>query len=212
MQFSKYDAPQCPICSGRNFENIKVDKFSLNNNIINNQIILKNNLSYYSKIEINQIIIIYKNEMLKIMKKNFDTFTEEQAQKIYVYLLEKFNQKNKNIKVNIQGVMKSKEEIKKEAIKAIKQGLNDIPKEHFLKHSTLLLFKEIIEVFKNEMKNQIYQFIGRLNNNYEIQMLFNSIDIFEPNKEIKIANDFKKYLKILKEVEKQSYKKASKFK
>ena len=259
LQFSIHDSPQCTICSGKSFKEIKEDNFPLNNNMINNnmfnnnnminnnmfnnnminnnmfnnnminnnmfnnnmfnnnmfnnniitnnQIILKNNLNYYSKTEINQIIKIYKNEMIKIMKNNFNKFTEEQAKKIYVYLLEKFNQNNKNIKVNIQEAMKSKEQIKKEAIEAIKQGLNEIPKENFLRASTSLLFKEIIGVFQKEMINKIYEFIKGLNKNKEIQMIFKSIDIFEPNKEIKISNDFKKYIEMLKQIEKNSFEK-----
>ena len=241
LQFSMHDTPQCTICSGKSFKEIKEDNFPLNNNmfnnnminnnminnnminnninnnnminnkiITNNQIILKNNLNYFSKTEINQIIEIYKNEMIKIMKNNLDKFTEEQAEKIYVYLLEKFNQNNKNIKVNIQEAIKSKEQIKKEAIEAIKQGLNEIPQENFLRASTSLLFKEIIGVFQKEMINKLYEFILDLNKNKEIQMFFKSIDIFEPNKEIKISNDFKKYIEMLKQIEKNFLDKIKK--
>ena len=222
IQFSKYDAPQCKICYGKNFENITEDKLcsnfqskcNINSNINNNNnpIILKNNLNYNSKIEINQTIKIYKSEMLKIMKKNFDIFTEEQAQKIYINILEKFNQNNKNINANIQEAMKSKEQIKKQAIEAIKQGLREIAEDNFLKHSASLLFKDIIEIFKNKMANKIYKFINNLQYYQEIQIIFKSFDIFEPTKEIKIGKDFKKYIEILKKIEKKSHEKSLMYK
>ena len=84
MQISKYDIAQCKKCSGSNFEKIGEDKslifqsgFNKDNNIIkenNNEILFKNNLNDNSIFEINELIKIFKNEMLKIMKKNFDLF------------------------------------------------------------------------------------------------------------------------------------------
>ena len=218
-QFSKYEAPQCKICYGKNFESIKEDNLPINikqklninnnkniNNINNNPIILKNNLNYNLKNDINQIIKIYKSEMLKIMKKNFIIFTQNQAEKIYFNLLEKFNQNSNCIKFNIQNeAMKSKDQIKKEAIEAIKRGLHEIPEDNFLKHSASLLFKDIIEVFENGMKNKI----DNLQYNQEIKMFFKSFDVFDHNKQIKIGQKFKEYIKLLKEIEKKSNEKAS---
>ena len=61
------------------------------------------------------------------------------------------------------------------------------------------------------MKDKIYEFVDNLKNNQEIQESFNSIDIFRSSKEIGIGKDFKKYIEILTEIEKQSHEKALKF-
>jgi len=181
--------------------------------IDNDSIILKNNLNNNSIIKIKELIKIYKNEMIKIMKKNFDIFTEEQAETIYYNLLEELNRINKNSKINLQEAMKSKEQIKKESIEAIKRELKEIAEENFLKNSTILLLKDIIEVFKIEMKEKINKFINNLKNNQEIQTFFKSFDVFdvfEPTKDIEIGKDFKKYIEELKEIENESYEKSLK--
>ena len=219
MQISKYDIVQCKKSSGKNFEKIGEDKslifqsgFNKDNNTIkenNNEILFQNNLNDNSIFEINELIKIFKNEMLKIMKKNFDLFTEEQAEKIYVHILEKFNQNNSNKNINIQEAMKSKEQLKKEVIEKIKNELNDIAEENFLKGTTSLLFKDIIEIFKTGMINKIKGFVKNIEFNEEIQMAFKSFD-FEPTKEIEIGKYFKEYIEQLKEVEKKSYEKSLK--
>ena len=74
-----------------------------------------------------------------------------------------------------------------------------------------LLFKDIIEIFGKELNDKIYEFVDNLKNNQKIQQSFKSIDIFTSNEEIGIGKDFKKYIKILKEIEKQSHEKALEF-
>ena len=109
--------------------------------------------------------------------------------------------------------MKSKEQIKKESIEAIKKELKEIAEENFLKNSTILLLKDIIELFKKEMKKKINKFIDNLKNNQEIQIFFKSFDVFdvfEPTKDIEIGKDFKKYIEELKEIENESYEKSLK--
>ena len=107
--------------------------------------------------------------------------------------------------------MKSEEQYKNESIQEIRNNLKDIPEQNFLKNSTILLFKDIIEIFENEMKDKIYEFVDNLKNNQQIQKSFKSIDIFESTKEIEIGKDFKKYIEKLKKIEEQSHEKALKF-
>ena len=106
---------------------------------------------------------------------------------------------------------KLKKQYKKEAIQEIRNILKDKPEQNFLKNSAILLFKDIIEIFEKEVKDKIYEFVDNLKNNQEIQESFNSIDIFRSSKEIGIGKDFKKYIEILTEIEKQSHEKALKF-
>ena len=189
----------------------------INNNQPYNNIIKDNNnknsiMNKNSKIEINKFIEIFKIEMLKIMKKNFDIFTEEQAQKIYYHLLEELHRNNINSDINIQGAMKSKEEIRKEYLEKIKLRLQGIREDNFLKSSAIFLCGDAIEVFENEMIDIINKFIDSLQYNQEIQMVFKLYDVFDTNKEIKIGNDFKKYIEGLKEIENKSYEKSLKYK
>ena len=189
----------------------------INNNQPYNNIIKDNNnknsiMNKNSKIEINKFIEIFKFEMLKIMKKNFDIFTEEQAQKIYYHLLEELHRNNKNSDINIQAAMKSKEQIKKEYIEKIKLKLQGIREDNFLNSSAIFLCGDAIEVFENEMIDIINKFIDSLQYNQEIQMVFKLYDVFDTNKEIKIGNDFKKYIEELKEIENKSYEKSLEYK
>ena len=107
--------------------------------------------------------------------------------------------------------MKTEKQYKKESIQEIRNNLKDLPEQNFLKNSAILLFKDIIEIFEKEMKDKIYKFIDNLKNNQEIQESFKSIDFFGSSKEIEIGKDFKKYIEILKDIEKQSHEKALKF-
>ena len=149
--------------------------------------------------------------MLKILKNKFDNFVEEQSQKIYIQMLEKFTQSNMNQNRNIIDVMKSKEEIKNEANEAIKKDIKEMAEENFLKKSSSLLFKDIIQVFKLEMINKINKFVANVNNNEMIQMVFKSFGILDLDKELKIEEEFKKYIKKLIEIEKKSYEKSVNF-
>ena len=190
--------------------NIKINS----NNIIkelNNSNLLQFILNNNSKSEIDKLIKVFKNEMISIMNKNYDTFTREQAQKIYHHLLEKFNKINKNKNVNTYEALKTEEQYKKEAIQEIKINLKDIPEQNFLKNSAIIFFRDIIEIFEKELKDKIYEFVDNLKNNQQIQENFKSIDVFESTKEIEIGKDFKKYIEKLKEIEKQSHEKALKF-
>ena len=182
-----------------------------NDNIESNQSNIIKELNNNSKIEIDKLINVFKNDMISIMEKNYDIFTREQAEKIYHHLLEKFNENNKNININAYEAMKSEEQYKNESIQEIRNNLKDIPEQNFLKNSTILLFKDIIEIFENEMKDKIYEFVDNLKNNQQIQKSFKSIDIFESTKEIEIGKDFKKYIEKLKKIEEQSHEKALKF-
>ena len=197
-----------------NYINIKNNIKTNPNNIIkelSNSNLLQNILKNNSKIEIDKFIKLFKNEMISIMEKNYDIFTREQAHKIYHHLLEKFNQNNKNKNINAYEALKTEEQYKKESIQEIRNNLKDIPEQNFLKNSTILFFRDIMQIFEKELKDRIYEFIDNLKNNQQIQESFKSIDVFESTKEIGIGKDFKKFIEKLKEVEKQSHEKALKF-
>ena len=180
-----------------------------NKNENKNKILLKNNLNNNSKNEIDTFIRNYKNEILTIMKKNYNNFIEEESNKIYVHILEIFNSMNIFQNKNLQGAMKSKEQIKSETIGAFKNGIEEIAKENFLRNSSIVLFKDIIEVFKDEMKKKIIKFVDGLNNNNEIKKTFKSLGILESKNSIKLWTEFEQYINSLKKIEKLSELKAN---
>ena len=180
-----------------------------NKNENKDKILLKNNLNNNSKNEIDTFIRNYKNEILTIMKKNYNNFIEEESNKIYVHILERFNSMNIFQNKNLQGAMKSKEQIKSETIGAFKNGIEEIAKENFLRNSSIVLFKDIIEVFKDEMKKKIIKFVDGLNNNNEIKKTFKSLGILESKNSIKLWTEFEQYINSLKKIEKLSELKAN---
>ena len=73
-------------------------------------------MNNHSKVEIDKLIKVFRNALATIMEKNYDIFTQEQAQKIYFHLLEKFNQNNKNKNINAYEALKTEKQYKKELI------------------------------------------------------------------------------------------------
>ena len=100
--------------------------------------------------------------------------------------------------------MKNKEQIKMEAINELKKGLKTKAEENILKNSASFLFKDIIDIFKKEMIKKIDNYVSNIHDNREIQEIFKSFDILEPDKEIKLGEEFKKYIDSLKEIETKS--------
>ena len=217
-QFSFYDKPKCKICTCDKIEKCKeenydkMNKFPLNNINNNNanicNIVLKNNLNNNSKNEIYFLIESYKNEMLIILKKNFNNFIEDEAQKLYIHILEKFNAINLLQSQNLKEGMKSKEQLKNETISSLKIGIEEIAQDNFLRNSSILLFGDIIEVFKIEMGKKIQKFIDGLERNYEVKNVFKSLGFLETDKPINLWKEFNQYINSLKEIEKQSHLKT----
>ena len=218
MQFSD-NIPKCKICNGINFEQCNdINELNFSNNLADNidnsnnfENILNNNLNYNSINEINKLIKDFQEEILKIMKNEFDDFTKQQAHNIYVNILEKFNESSKKENHNIHEAMKSKDQIEMEAINELKKSLKARAEENFLKNTASFLFIDIIETFQSKMEKNIENYVENIQNNRKIQELFKSFDILEPDKEIKLGEDFKKYIDSLKEIERKSYEKSLKY-
>jgi len=144
--------------------------------------------------------------MLKILEQKFNDFNQKQADKIYNQLLEKYFEKTKSQNQDIRDAMKSKDEIKNEAINKIKENLKEKAEEFFLKKTSGILYLHIIDIFKTEMLNKINNFIENIENNDRIQQVFKSFKILEPPK--KLEEEFNKYIETLKKIEDESYEKT----
>jgi hypothetical protein len=150
------------------FSNLNQD-ITYNNNIINEnnyENILKINVSNDSIKMIDDYIKEYLNVTLQIFNDTFNKYNEEQAN--YFCIEKLYN--NKEIK---------KGEIKDEIKKIFNDNYKDFYEEYFLKKSAYFLFLNIIDEFKAEIMNEIYN--------------------------LELKNPIQQYLQLLREIEKKSY-------
>ena len=226
-QFEYKDKPTCLLCDGENFNmetecpsnsnNIEYNAYKeddINNNLTNSFIssfnVLKNNLNLESRNSIRNYIEEFRHEMIELLGKKFDNFTENAVQTLYYELLEKYREKTSKANININEAMKSKEEITYEASNAIKNQLKGPAEENFLKKYASCLFQDIVKIFETEMTRKIKQFIDNLNNNSEISKFFDSNDALNDDKNLAIEPQFKELIKGLRKKEEESQEKALK--
>ena len=79
-----------------------------------------------------------------------------------------------------------------------------------MKKNSAELYKTIIEIFSNNLKNKIDEFISSLETNKEVSQFFKSCNALNEEKELKIKGEIDKYIKHLKEKEEESGFKAVK--
>ena len=162
-----------------------------------------------SRTAINNYINEFKKELIDIVKTKFDNFTKEAAKKLFTKILEKYTENiNDNPNINLKESMKSKEELKTE----VKEKLNVILKEraieNFMKKNSAELYQYIVEIFTNKLKNKIDEFIANLDKNNEVTKFFESCDILNEEKELKIKKHIDEYIKNLQEKEENSQHKS----
>ena len=172
--------------------------------------ILQNNLNLESKNSIYEYIQHYKEQMLEVVSKKFEEFTEKEVKNIYIEILEKYQENiyNKDIKLNAG--FETKEQIIEKAKYEIKEQLKQPSEEKFLKRYASCLFQDIINIFHNEMKKKIDNFILNINNNEEINNFFNSNETLNDQGNLKIKEKFDEYIKSLQKKEFESQEKALK--
>jgi len=221
-QFGIKDKPRCINCDqeiiqnsenetkmeSNNIEFEKNDKISKMINYIN---ILKSNLSLESKNAVNIYINEFKNELISIIEIKFEKFIKVASEKLHTRILEKYieNLNNyENIKIN--DIRKDKDELKSEVTEKLNEILKGRAIENFLKKNSAELYKAIIEIFSNNLKNKIDEFISSLETNKEVSQFFKSCNALNEEKELKIKGEIDEYIKHLKEKEEESGFKAVK--
>ena len=220
LQFEKKNIPTCYNCDQEIVQNSSSEQKIENNKIeyeqneeVSKSIIyfnvLKHNLNIESRTAINNYINEFKKELIDIVKTKFDNFTKEAAKKLFTKILEKYIENiNDNPNINLKESMKSKEELKTE----VKEKLNVILKEraieNFMKKNSAELYQYIVEIFTNKLKNKIDEFIANLDKNNEVTKFFESCDILNEEKELKIKKHIDEYIKNLQEKEENSQHKS----
>ena len=217
-QYEQKDIPRCILCEQELIENNIQQVKNINNNIheynnninvfdnINYMNILRNNLNLESRNCVHNYIEEFKNELINIVNEYFEKFAKESAKKLYTKVLEQYTQNmNNNVNnANLKESLKSKDEIKSEANQKINEILKEKAIENFLKKNAAELYQQIIEIFKKKLEQRLDEFIQNIDKNDEVNQFFNSCDLLNDNKELKIMEDASKYIRQLQEKEEKS--------
>ena len=213
-QFSQKDTPRCALCDQELVENKfnKKNNFQKNNleKSINYMNILKSNLNLESRNSINDYIEQFKNELIDEVNERFDNFTKDASKKLYTKILEKYTENISKVQNNaeLKESMKSKTELKNEVTEKLTNILKDRAIEDFLKKSASEMYQSVVEIFKNKLNAKLDEYIDNIQNNKEANKFFDSCDVLNDNKEIKLQGKISKYIKELQKKEEQSQEKA----
>jgi len=213
-QFTQKDTPRCALCDQELVENKfnKKNNFQKNNleKSINYMNILKSNLNLESRNSINDYIEQFKNELIDEVNERFDNFTKDASKKLYTKILEKYTENISKVQNNaeLKESMKSKTELKNEVTEKLTNILKDRAIEDFLKKSASEMYQSVVEIFKNKLNAKLDEYIDNIQNNKEANKFFDSCDVLNDNKEIKLQGKISKYIKELQKKEEQSQEKA----
>jgi len=221
-QFEIKDKPRCINCDQeiiQNSENetkmesnnIEFEKNGKISKIINYINILRSNLNLESKNAINIYINEFKNELIDIIEIKFEKFIKIASEKLHTKILEKYIENlNYYENIKISEIRKDKDELKCKVIDKLNEILKGRAIENFLKKNSAELYKSIIEIFSNNLKSKIDEFINNLETNKEVTQFFKSCNALNEEKELKIKGEIDKYIKHLREKEEESGFKAVK--
>ena len=183
------------------------NKKKKNINYIN---ILKSDLNLESRNSIHNYIDEFKKELIDEVNEKFDNFTKDASKKLYTKVLEKYteNISNNPNSAELKESMKSKTQLKSEATEKLTKVLKDRAIEDFLKNCTSKIYQSIVEIFKNKFNSKLDEFITNLNKNKEVNTFFESCDVLNDKKGIKLTEKIDKYIKELQIKEEKSQEKA----
>ena len=213
-QFSQKDTPKCALCDQDLIENKERKNNNINNNKeqknINYMNILKSDLNLESRNSIHNYIDEFKKELIDEVNEKFDNFTKDASKKLYTKVLEKYteNISNNPNSAELKESMKSKTQLKSEATEKLTKVLKDRAIEDFLKNCTSKIYQSIVEIFKNKFNSKLDEFITNLNKNKEVNTFFESCDVLNDKKGIKLTEKIDKYIKELQIKEEKSQEKA----
>ena len=209
-QFSQKDIPRCALCDQELVEN-KLNKnnnsHKINPDNINNYMnILKTNLNSKSRNSIFKFIEVFSNELIDEVNERFENFTKDEFEKLYTKLLEKYIENINNVQniSKLKESMKSKTELKSEFIETLTNVLKEGVIEEFLKKNASEIYKSVVEIFKGKLNTKLDEFINNIENNKEINKIWESYEI---NKQIKIQENITNYIRKLQKNEEESQKK-----
>ena len=212
-QFSQKDTPRCSLCDQELIENkIKQNNAQKNNlaKSVNYMNILKSDLNLESRNSVHNYIEEFRNELVDEVNEKFDNFTKESSKKLYTKILEKYTEnisKSPN-NAELKESMKSKGELKTEVTEKLTAILKDRAIEDFLKKSASEIYQSVVEIFKAKLNAKLDEFINGIEKNKEANKFFDTCDVLNENKEIKLHEKIEKYVKQLQKKEEESQEKA----
>jgi len=212
-QFSQKDTPRCSLCDQELIENkIKQNNAQKNNlaKSVNYMNILKSDLNLESRNSVHNYIEEFRNELVDEVNEKFDNFTKESSKKLYTKILEKYTEnisKSPN-NAELKESMKSKGELKNEVTEKLTAILKDRAIEDFLKKSASEIYQSVVEIFKAKLNAKLDEFINGIEKNKEANKFFDTCDVLNENKEIKLHEKIEKYVKQLQKKEEESQEKA----
>ena len=215
-QFQQKDVPRCILCDQELIENKNMNmnnKSQVNNSIvksINYMNILNNDLNLESRNSINNYIEDFRSELIDVVSQKFDGFTKEEAKKLYTKILEKYleNMSNNTNNANLKETMKSKGELKAEVTQKLNSVLKDKAIEDFLKKNAAEIYQQVIQIFKKKLNEKIDDFINNIDKNEEVNNFFDSCEVLDEKKELKLRVKINSYIKELQNKEAQSQERA----
>ena len=214
-QFQQKDVPRCILCEQELIENknINMENNKAYNNIeksINYMKILNNDLNLESRNSINIYTEDFRNELTDEVSPKFENFTKESAKKIYTKILEKYteNMSNNTNNANLKESMRSKSELKSDITQKLTMVLKDKAIENFLKKNTAEIYQQVIEIFKKKINEKIDDFINNIDKNVEANQFFDSCEVLDEKKELKLREKINPYIKKLQKREEESQERA----
>ena len=213
-QFSQKDISRCALCDQELVEN----KFNKKNNAQQNNLaksinymnILKSKLNPESRNSVQNYVEEFKNELIDEVNEKFDTFTKDASKKLYTKVLEKYTENISQFQnsAELKESMKSKGELKSEVTEKLTNVLKDRAIEDFLKKSASEIYQSVVEIFKARLIAKLDEFINNIEKNKEANKFFDSCDVLNEKKEIKLQEKISKYIKELQKKEEQSQETA----
>ena len=214
-QFQQKDVPRCILCDQELIENKNIqmnNKIEVNNiaKSINYMNILNNDLNLESRNSINNYIEEFKSELIDVVSQKFDSFTKEEAKKLYTKILEKYleNMSNNTNNANLKETMKSKGELKSEVTQKLNSVLKDKAIEDFLKKNAAEIYQQVIQIFKKKLNEKIDDFINNIDKNEEANNFFDNCEVLDEKKELKLREKINPYIRELQKKEEQSQERA----
>ena len=215
-QFSQKDTPRCYLCDQELVENKNKNEINNKNQInniaksINYMNIMKSDLNLESRNSVHNYIEDYRNELIDEVNERFDNFTKDASKKLYTKILEKYTESISNNPNNaeLKESMKSKGELKAEVTQKLTDILKDRAIEDFLKKSASEIYQQVVEIFRNKLMAKLDEFISDIEKNKEANKFFDSCDVLNENKELKLNEQISKYIKTLQKREEDSQERA----
>ena len=215
-QFSQKDTPRCYLCDQELIENKNKNEINNKNQInniaksINYMNIMKSDLNLESRNSVHNYIEDFRNELIDEVNERFDNFTKEASKKLYTKILEKYTENISNNPNNaeLKESMKSKGELKAEVTQKLTDILKDRAIEDFLKKSASEIYQQVVEIFRNKLMAKLDEFISDIEKNKEAIKFFDSCDVLNENKELKLNEQINKYIKSLQKREEESQERA----